>query len=121
MVTKGKNLNELKLKRKKRVRRRVSGTESRPRISLFRSAKHIYAQVIDDVKGHTLVSVSTMQNRESIKDASPKDTCKSLGGELGKKCLQQNIKMVAFDKNGNKYHGRVKAFAEGAREAGLSF
>ena len=102
----------------KRMRFRITGTPERPRLSVFRSAKHIYAQIIDDVKGVTLVSASTLNvNAEGTKT----DAAKAVGEAVAKKALDAGITKVVFDRGGNIYHGRIKALAEGAREAGLDF
>lgn len=106
-------------KKKARIRRRVKGSEERPRLCVFRSARHIYAQVIDDVGGKTLVSASTL-DVEGLKGAN-KNSAHAIGMEVAKRAMSKNIKAVVFDRNGYLYHGRVKALAEGAREAGLSF
>lgn len=102
----------------KRMRFRITGTPERPRLAVFRSAKHIYAQIIDDVKGVTLVSASTLNvNAEGTKT----DAAKAVGEAVAKKALDAGITKVIFDRGGNIYHGRIKALAEGAREAGLDF
>lgn len=102
----------------KRMRFRITGTPERPRLAVFRSAKHIYAQIIDDVKGVTLVSASTLNvNAEGTKT----DAAKAVGEAVAKKALDVGITKVVFDRGGNIYHGRIKALAEGAREAGLDF
>lgn len=102
----------------KRMRFRITGTPERPRLAVFRSAKHIYAQIIDDVKGVTLVSASTLNvNAEGTKT----DAAKAVGEAIAKKALDAGITKVVFDRGGNIYHGRIKALAEGAREAGLDF
>ena len=102
----------------KRMRFRITGTPERPRLAVFRSAKHIYAQIIDDVKGVTLVSASTLNvNAEGTKT----DAAMSVGEAVAKKALDAGITKVVFDRGGNIYHGRIKALAEGAREAGLDF
>jgi large subunit ribosomal protein L18 len=106
-------------KKKMRIRRRVTGTSERPRLCIFRSAKHIYAQVIDDANGVTLVSASTL-DIEGMKNAN-KSTATAIGKEVAKRALAKNINTVVFDRNGYLYHGRVQALADGAREAGLSF
>ena len=106
-------------KKKARIRKKVAGHETRPRLCVFRSTKHIYAQVIDDVTGKTLVAASTL-DVDGIKNAN-KDTATAIGKEIAKRAQQKNIKAVVFDRNGYLYHGRVKALAEGAREAGLQF
>ena len=112
-----------RLRRKRSIRRRISGTAERPRLSVFRSSKHIYAQVIDDVSGETLVSASTQS--PELKDAlqgKKKSEKASLVGQLvAKKSLEREISKVVFDRNGFVYHGRVKAVADGAREGGLVF
>ena len=108
------------MKKKLRIRRRVIGETERPRLwCIFRSARHIYAQVIDDSSGKTLVAASTL-DVEGLKNAN-KDTAKAIGAEVAKRALSKNIKAVVFDRNGYLYHGRVKAVADGAREAGLDF
>ena len=102
----------------KRMRFRITGTPERPRLAVFRSAKHIYAQIIDEVKGVTLVSASTLNvNAEGTKT----DAAKAVGEAVAKKALDAGITKVVFDRGGNIYHGRIKALAEGAREAGLDF
>ena len=102
----------------KRMRFRITGTPERPRLAVVRSAKHIYAQIIDDVKGVTLVSASTLNvNAEGTKT----DAAKAVGEAVAKKALDAGITKVVFDRGGNIYHGRIKALAEGAREAGLDF
>ena len=107
-----------------RVRRKISGTTERPRLSVFRSLNHIYAQVIDDIKGNTMVSGSTLEpeiKKDLKANASKKDIAKLVGGIVGKRATSVGIKRVVFDRGGYKYHGRVKALAEGAREEGLVF
>ena len=110
-------------RRHARVRARVVGTSSAPRLSVFRSLKHIYAQVIDDSRGHTLVSASTLA--PEIKDADsekPKAGKSEMVGSLvAKRALSQGIKQIAFDRGGYKYHGRVKKLADASREGGLQF
>lgn len=107
-----------RLTKKVRIRKKVNGTEERPRLCVFRSGKHMYAQIIDDVAGHTILAASSL-NVET--DKSGKDLAFLVGQEIAKKALEKNIKNVVFDRNGFIYHGRVKALADGAREAGLSF
>lgn len=108
-----------RLKKKLRVRKKVNGTSERPRLCVFRSAKHIYAQIIDDVTGTTLLSTSTVQ-MDDLKNAN-RASANKVGAEIAKLALSKNIKAVVFDRNGYLYHGRVKSLAEGAREAGLEF
>jgi large subunit ribosomal protein L18 len=112
-----------RLRRKMRIRKKVHGTKERPRLVVTRSAKHIYAQVIDDTVGHTLCSASSLspEIRESLKGLKKVEQAKKVGGHLASKCLQLGIKKVVFDRNGYLFHGRVKALADAAREAGLDF
>ncbi len=116
-----------RLRRKRRVRKKVFGTPERPRLSVFRSCKHIYAQIIDDVSGRTLVAASSLtpQIRERLpeikKEGGKTAVAKAVGELLGQRALEAGIKKVVFDRGGYKYHGRVKALAEGARGAGLEF
>ena len=107
-----------RLKSKARIRKKVEGHADRPRLSVFRSGKHIYAQIVDDMAGKTLVSWSTVQAK---KGSANVETAKAIGAEIAKKALSQNIKDVVFDRGGYLFHGRVKAVADGAREAGLNF
>lgn len=110
-------------KRQVRVRRRIKGTAERPRLCVFRSARHIYAQIIEDSSGKTLVAASTLSKEIASEGsaASNVEAAKKVGAWLAKKALEHNIKQVVFDRNGFLYHGRVKALADAAREAGLSF
>jgi large subunit ribosomal protein L18 len=105
------------------VRRKVTGTSERPRLCIFRSAKHIYAQIIEDVTGTTLVSASTLckEVSEILKGTGNIDAAKAVGAAVAKKALAKDIKEVVFDRNGFLYHGRIKSLADSAREAGLSF
>jgi large subunit ribosomal protein L18 len=114
-----------RLRRKKSIRKKVFGTPDRPRLCVFRSANHVYAQVVDDTKGQTLAAASTVE--KALRTASDSDA----GGKIGKavvvgkriaqRVLDQGIERVVFDRNGFLYHGRVKAVSDGAREAGLKF
>jgi len=110
-------------RRRRRVRGKVTGTSERPRLSVTRSNAHIYAQLIDDVAGTTLVSASSIdpELRSALKTGSNADSAKSVGEFLGKRAKEQGITEVVFDRGGRLYHGRVKALAEGARSAGLKF
>ena len=114
---------EARLKRKVRVRKKVLGTSERPRLNVFRSARHIHAQVIDDSKGVTLVAASTVSPEvaEGLKYTGNAEAARKVGAEIAKKALAANISKVVFDRNGFLYHGRIKALAEAARENGLSF
>ena len=102
----------------KRIRKKISGTSALPRLSIFRSNKEIYCQIIDDVNGVTLASASSMKNK---KEGTKSDQAKVVGKEIAEKALAENISSVVFDRSGYLYHGRVKSLAEGAREAGLKF
>jgi len=111
------------MKRKKRVRSRVQGTAERPRLNVFRSLKHIYAQAVVDTIGKTLASASTLspELRGNLKHTGNVEAAKKVGELIAKKCLEKGIQKVVFDRNGYLYHGRVKALAEAARTNGLNF
>lgn len=114
--------NTLRQRRKAAIRKRLSGTTQRPRLVVFRSLKNIYAQIIDDTKGITLVSMSTIaKDVEMEKGTKKTEQSFQIGLKLGEKALAAGITTVAFDRAGYKYHGRVKAVADGARKAGLAF
>lgn len=114
-----------RLKRKQRIRRKISGTAERPRLTVYKSLKHIYAQAVDDVTGRTLVSASDLDKevREQLKaeKGNKSDVARKVGAALARKCLAANIEKVVFDRNGFPYQGRIEAVASGAREAGLKF
>ena len=112
-----------RLKRKHRVRKKVRGTTEQPRLSVFRSGKHMYAQIIEDVNGTTLATASTVSKEvaKDIKYTGNVEAAKAVGKSIAEQALSKNIKQVVFDRNGFLYHGRVKALAEAAREAGLTF
>ncbi|MBW2513202.1 MAG: 50S ribosomal protein L18 [Deltaproteobacteria bacterium] len=112
-----------RLKRKKRIRKHLSGTDQMPRMSVFRSSKHIYAQLIDDVSGCTLAAASSMEKvvKDQPKFESKVALAEHVGKILGERAIQKGVKKVVFDRNGFQYHGRVKAVSKGAREAGLVF
>jgi large subunit ribosomal protein L18 len=110
-----------RLRRKKRIRAKIFGTKEMPRLSVFRSAKHIYAQLIDDEKNKTLVSASDLELKRSMKKLKKVEKAKEVGKLIAKKAKDLKIEKVVFDRGGYKYHGRVKALAEGAREGGLKF
>ena len=119
MVSK-KDSNKARLKRHQRVRSKVSGTADRPRLDVFRSAKNIYAQVIDDVAGVTLVSASTIE-KDFTEYGGNKDAAKKVGLMIAERCKAKGIENVVFDRGGYVYHGRVKELAEGARAGVLQF
>lgn len=110
-------------RRKLRIRKKVTGTTERPRLSVFRSAKHIYAQVIDDVSGCTLAAASTLSEtiHKELAGLDKKEAAKRVGTLVADICKEKNISKVVFDRNGYLYHGRVVALADGARAAGLQF
>jgi large subunit ribosomal protein L18 len=114
---------EARLRRHRRVRATVSGTAAQPRLCVFRSLNHIYAQVIDDETGTTLAAASTQGNEQKSKIEGTKklDQAKLVGSLIAKEALGKGISKVVFDRGGYMYHGRVKALAEGARQAGLKF
>ncbi len=111
-----------RLRRKRHIRKRLRGTSERPRLSVFRSARHIYAQVIDDETGATLAAASTHDKGVSIEGHGGNiAAAKVVGEEIGRRAMERGVKNVIFDRNGFLYHGRVKALADAAREAGLEF
>ena len=114
---------QARLKRKKRIRKKMVGTQNRPRLCVFRSAKHIYAQVIDDSRGRTITAASSMEKtvRENPESKNKVTTAKRVGKIIGQRAIEKGVERVVFDRNGFLYHGRVKAVSEGAREAGLAF
>ena len=118
-MIKKESKNVSRLKRHEKIRRTLSGTNETPRLCVFRSNTAIYAQLIDDVKGVTLVSASSMQLK--LENGGNVEAAKAVGTELAKRALEKNIKAVVFDRGGYIYHGRVKALADAAREAGLEF
>ena len=109
--------------RHRRLRKKDSGTDLRPRLSVFRSAMHIYVQAVDDLAGRTVASSSTVLIKKSLKKnyTGNKDAAKAVSADVAKKLLEKSISSVVFDRGGFVYHGRVQALAEGAREAGLKF
>jgi large subunit ribosomal protein L18 len=110
-------------RRKQRIRKKVSGTAERPRLTVFRSSKHIYAQVIDDAKASSLAMASTLTKAlaAALEGKSKQDAAKVVGAAIASVCKDKGITRVVFDRNGYAYHGRVSALAEAAREAGLEF
>ena len=109
--------------KKLRIRKRVLGTEERPRLSVYRSEMHFYAQIIDDLRGHTLVAANTLNEglRDTVKELSPIDAAKAVGEALADKAIAAGLGKVVFDRNGRRYGGRIEAFAEAARAKGLQF
>ena len=115
--------NDARLKRQVRVRKKVKGTTERPRLNVFKSSRHIHAQIIDDTKGITLVAVSSISPdlKSDIIYSGNIEAAKKVGAAIAKKAIDQNIVSVVFDRNGFLYHGRIKALADAAREGGLKF
>lgn len=114
---------EARLRRKHRVRKKVVGTADRPRLSVFRSARHIYAQIIDDTQGLTLAAASSMEKevRDAAGDGGKKAVAQRIGMLIAGRAKEKGISKVVFDRGGFIYHGRVKALSDGAREGGLTF
>lgn len=114
---------QARLKRKKRIRKKLVGTGKQPRLCVFRSAKHIYAQVIDDSLGQTLVAASSLEKkvREDTESKNKLNAANTVGKIIGQRALEKGVKKIVFDRNGFLYHGRIKAVSDGAREAGLKF
>ena len=115
--------SKLRRRRAQRVRSKLTKVGERPRLSVFRSEKHIYAQIIDDRAGTTLVAASSLEKdlRDKLKSGANRDAAAVVGKLVAERALKKNLKEVAFDRGGNQYHGRLKALADAAREAGLSF
>lgn len=122
MITKG-DKNKARLKRHLRVRKKIQGTTARPRLNVFRSSKHIYAQLIDDVKGVTIVSASTMDKelRDQVTNGGSVESARKVGELVAKRAKEAGATNVVFDRGGYLYHGRIQALADAAREAGLEF
>jgi large subunit ribosomal protein L18 len=110
-------------KKHRRVRKKVFGTPERPRLAVYKSLKHIYAQIIDDTKGETLVSASTLDRelRDKLPELTKTEEAREVGKLIAQRAIEKGIKKVVFDRGGFIYHGRIKALAEGAREGGLEF
>ncbi|MFD2216904.1 MULTISPECIES: 50S ribosomal protein L18 [Bacillaceae] len=120
MITKA-DKNAVRKKRHARVRAKLTGTAERPRLNVYRSNQHIYAQVIDDTNSVTLVSASTLDKDLTLDSKSNADAAQKVGELVAKRAIEKGVKTVVFDRGGYLYHGRVKALAEAAREAGLEF
>ncbi len=118
-----KNKSIAQNKRRRRIRKKIVGTSQTPRLSVFRSLKHIYAQIIDDGKGITLVAASTQspELKESLPTGGNLNAAWQVGGLIARKAKESQLESVVFDRGGNLYHGRIKALAEAAREGGLKF
>ncbi|WP_448522947.1 50S ribosomal protein L18 [Pseudothermotoga sp.] len=122
-MIKKEDRNLKRIKRHLRIRKKVKGTPEKPRLTVFKSEKHIYAQIIDDTKGHTLVSASTLDKelRQKLSETHNIEAAKEVGKLIAQRALSLGIKTVVFDRGGFKYHGRIRALADAAREAGLKF
>ncbi|GGE54506.1 50S ribosomal protein L18 [Pullulanibacillus camelliae] len=120
MITKP-NKNAIRKRRHKHIRRRVAGTAVRPRLNVYRSSKHIYAQVINDETSETLVAASSLDKEVGLEKGSDIEAAKKVGALVAKRALEKGVKEIVFDRGGYLYHGRVKALADAAREAGLTF
>jgi large subunit ribosomal protein L18 len=113
--------NKARKKRHLRIRKRIFGTATRPRLNVFRSSKHIYAQLIDDANGHTLAAASSLDKELGLKNGANVEAAAAVGKLIAKRAQEKGLTEVIFDRGGYLYHGRIKALAEAAREAGLQF
>ncbi|RQD70191.1 MAG: 50S ribosomal protein L18 [Tindallia sp. MSAO_Bac2] len=115
--------NSLRIKRHKRLRNKVNGTSQRPRLNVYRSLSNIYAQVIDDIQGETIVAASSLEKeiKEQVNSCGSKEAAELVGKAVAERAVEKGITEVTFDRGGYIYHGRVKSLADGAREAGLKF
>lgn len=122
MINKG-DKNKIRKGRHLRIRKNIVGTPERPRLNVFRSSKHMYAQLIDDVSGVTIVSASTLDNelKDKVKNGSSVEAAKLVGDLVAKRAVEKGYSSIVFDRGGYLYHGRIKALADSAREAGLQF
>ncbi len=111
---------DLREKRHKRVRKKITGTQERPRLCVYKSNRYIYAQLIDDMKGHTIVSASSIEKELHAANVNC-ELSKKVGLLIGTRAVERGIKMVVFDRSGYRYHGNIKSLADGARESGLEF
>ena len=118
-----KSKKESTRKRHRRIRIKLSGTKDRPRLSVYKSNKHLYAQLVDDISAHTLISCSTLEPdlKKTLKATWTIDAAKKIGEVVATKAKEKGIKSVLFDRGGNKYHGKILAFAQAARAGGLKF
>jgi len=123
MTSKKNPREQARLKRKKRIRTKVKGTPDRPRLTVFRSAKHIYAQIIDDTRGVTLAASSTLLKDPDLdeKSGGKVQSAERVGERIAREAMERGIRQVVFDRNGFIYHGRIRAVADAARKAGLDF
>ena len=121
MSVSAKYKREARIRRHRRVRKKVRGTPARPRLAVFRSNRHIYVQAIDDIAGRTLASASTMEREQRSGKTATVDTARTVGKAIGERLKAAGVTKAVFDRGGFKYHGRVAAIADGAREAGIEF
>lgn len=108
-------------RRKKGLRKRILGVPDRPRLSVFRSAKHIYAQLIDDLSGKTIASASTVEKGRKVEKSGNKAAAEAVGANIAKRAIDAGVAQIVFDRNGFRYHGRIKSLADAARKGGLKF
>jgi large subunit ribosomal protein L18 len=120
-MKKTKTARAARIRRHARIRKDVTGTGERPRLAVYRSITHIYAQVIDDAQGRTLVAASDVEKGLRVAKGNKTERAKAVGTAVAKKAIDAGVSQVVFDRGGNRFHGRVKALAEAAREAGLKF
>jgi large subunit ribosomal protein L18 len=113
--------NQTRMRIHSRIRKKIRGAGERPRLNVFRSQKHIYAQVVDDLKGHTLAAASSVEKDFSVKSGGSVAAAQAVGKLVAQRAQEKGVRQVAFDRGGYHYHGRIKALAESAREAGLQF
>lgn len=112
---------KVRVNKHRKIRKNLNGTAERPRLSVYRSNRHIYVQMIDDTKGHTLAAASSSDEALGLTKTSDKEAAKAVGKAIAKKAADKGIETVIFDRGGYKYHGKIKALADAAREAGLKF
>lgn len=122
-MSSGSPKTQRRVRRKRGIAKRIRGTAEKPRLTVFRSLKHIYAQIIDDRSGATICSAGTLQKgiREQIASGGNMSAAKVVGAELAARAKEKNVEAICFDRNGYRYHGRIKALADAAREGGLKF
>jgi len=120
-MRKDRTARAARIRRHTRIRKQVTGTPERPRLAVYRSLTHIYAQVIDDTQGRTIVAASDVEKAMRAAGGNKTERAKSVGTALAQKALEAGVTQVVFDRGGNRFHGRVKALADAAREAGLQF
>jgi len=116
-----KSRTERRTRRKRGIRKSLRGGPGKPRLTVFRSAKHIYAQLVDDLAGHTIASASSNEKEEASKGGGNIDGATEIGKRIAERAVSAGVKQIVFDRNGYRYHGRVRALADGAREGGLKF